>query len=155
MLEFPCLGPACLGLVGLAVWSFLGASPLGWCPKRLGLASRGFRLWEISDFYLFSGPVAQESLWGAGMGLISSGPFCLLPLSAWWSFVYFAVVASPLYRVGFIGGQGECTLKPTFLVIPRNFFFVYFSILILGVSLTYLFIYFFYPHYFYFIIIIF
>ena len=25
---FPCWGPACVGLVGLGVWSFLGASPL-------------------------------------------------------------------------------------------------------------------------------
>ena len=54
-------------------------------------------------FVVFSGAVAQDSLRGAGMGLISLGPFCLLPLFAWWPFVNFAVVASPLYRVGFIG----------------------------------------------------
>ena len=38
-----------------------------------------------------------------GMELISFGLFYLLPLTARWPFVHFAVVASPLYRVGFIG----------------------------------------------------
>ena len=63
------------------------------------------------------------------MGLISSGPFFLFPLSAWWPFVYFAVVASPLYRVGFIGGfpyfcKGSVLSSP--LSLPSlDFFFLF------------------------------
>ena len=75
------------------------------------------------------------------------GPFCLLPLSAWWPFVYFAVVVSPLYHVGFI----FLSHLPCHLL--KFFFFVSCSIFALEVSLTYLFICSIYPHYFYFIII--
>ena len=60
--------------------------------------------WEISGFSLLSSPVAQDSLWRTWHGADSFEPFCLFSLSAWWPFVYFAVVASLLYRVGFIGG---------------------------------------------------
>ena len=70
---------------------------------------RGLRLWEILDFSLLSGSVAQDSLGGGGEGGGLAWDWCLqafLPvsLSAWWPFVYFAVVAFPLYRMGFIGG---------------------------------------------------